>query len=295
MKSRHALGCLLAMAIMAVPSPTVAQGPLIVPETELLLDTGEVLWTVGTWLANYLAGKAVDPLFDKVFGRDSEKKLQAVKVNLENRISQGAANRKQLEDQLATTKDELRMLRQLMAGGPSAKQREHDRKRLAADLKTIRSTLAEHEKKLAEHDKKLAQQNEAIESQGRMLSEMQQLLDLQRPLSERHSPPPPRSIGGPSIGRPSRPSGNPFQSGASLRIQVKGRANLIRLREATHPVAMGIFRLSREHMEAAYFLPPEARAVVELFAPANRISMPARLARQVKILSHGWYYETLLY
>jgi hypothetical protein len=280
MKSRRTLGCLLAMAITMAPSLVMAQGPLVIPEAE-------VLWGVGTWLASYLAGKAVDPIFDKVLGRDSEKKLQAVKASLENQIGRGAANRKQLEEQLAVANNELRVLQQFMVGVPSPKQREHDRKELASNLKTIRSTLAEHERKLAEHERKLDEQKEKIESQDR------KLIEIERRLSGQQSPSP--SQWPPSTVEPSGPLSIPLQPGATLTIQVKGRANLIRLREATHPVLMGSFRLSRDGMAAAYFLPRTVRAVVELFAPANRISMPARLARQVQILSHGWYYETLLY
>jgi hypothetical protein len=283
MKSRRALSCLLVMAITAAPSPVMAQGPLVVPEAE-------VLWGIGTWLVSYITGKAVDPFVDRVLGRDTEKKLQAVAASLKNQIDRGAANGKQLEEQLKVAKDELRMLRQLMAGAPSAKQLEHDRKELASDLKTIRSTLAEHERKLAELDQRAAAQDDKIESQGRKLKEMEQRLGVQQSPSPSQGP-----LSPPAPGESLRPLSIPLQPGATLMIQVKGRANLIRLREATHPVLMGTFRLSRDGMAAAYFLPPAVRAVVELFAPANRISMPARLAHQVQILSHGWYYETLLY
>ena len=45
-------------------------------------------------------------------------------------------------------------------------------------------------------------------------------------------------------------------------IEVRGRGNLIRLREATHPVVMGTFRLTRPDGQGDYFLPADALAIV---------------------------------
>ena len=58
---------------------------------------------------------------------------------------------------------------------------------------------------------------------------------------------------------------------------------------------MGTFSFTKNGSQAAYFLPPGTRAVVELFGPNNRISMSAHLAQQVQILNHGFYYQPLVY
>jgi hypothetical protein len=249
----------------------------------LIVPEAEALGAIATWLAgsiaSYLGGKVVDPVvepvIDKILGRDKEKKLREIEARLQNQIGQSAANRQSVEKQLVVVKSELKIVHELIASKPSIKQLKHDQAELASDLETIRSTLAEHEKRLDQHDRDLAEQGKLIEKQGHELDDLRQRID-------RPKDPP----AGPA---------RPLQPGASLRIEVRGEANLIRLREATHPVLVGSFKLSRNGASAAYFLPPETRAIIEIFAAGNRISIPARLAQRVQILDHGWRYEKLIY
>jgi hypothetical protein len=267
MRYRRAVGCLLVVAITAAPSTVAAQGPLLVPE-------GKILLVVGSWLLSYLGGKLADKVIDTIQAKDNEKKLDTVVANLNAHLKVDSANKEQIEGQLKVAKDQLRILRQLMAGVPSSKQLAQDRKQLESDLTEVRSLLAEHEKRLGEHDQHFADND-------RRLSELErQQRGYQPPLS----PP-----------SPERPPTIPPQGGGRLTIEVRGRGNLIRLREATHAVLMGTFRLTRVDGQAEYFLPPAALAIIELFAPASRISMPQRLARQVQILSHGFSYQTQYY
>ena len=278
MRSRRAFGCLFILTIWMVPFPATAQGPLIVPEAE-------ALGAIGSWLAgsieSYLGGKAIDwaiePVIDKVLGRDKEKKLREIEARLQNQIDRNTSDRKNVEKELSVAKSELRILHRLIASSPNIEQLARDRKELASDLETIRSTLAEHEKRLDQHDRALAEQGKLIESQGRELEDLKQRVDSPYSKSPVESPAEPR------------------RAGADLRIEVRGTANLIRLREATHPVLVGTFKLSRNGVAAAYFLPQECRAVVEIFAPGNRISIPAGLAQRVQILDHGYQYEKLIY
>jgi len=238
-------------------------------------------------LGGYSVGKVIDPIVDKVLGRDNEKKIQAVERHLQAQVDKGTANQKQVEEQLAVARRELEIIRQLLAGKTTQTQVAKYRAELSSDMKMIRKMVEEHERRLAEHDRLLAEQGKLIEDQGLELKDLRQRLDHQQPWSPPGAPAPPRS-GPPPVGPPS-------SSAAGLKIEVRGEANLIRLREATHPVLMGKFRFSGSRSQAAYFLPPQTHVVVELFAPDNRISMPAQLANQVQIVSHGWHYETLVY
>lgn len=274
MRSRRAFGCLFSLTIWLVPFPASAQGPLIVPEAE-------ALGAIGSWLAGsiegYLSGQAIDlaigPVIDKMLGRDKEKKLREIETRLQNQIDRNTSDRKNVEKELSVAKSELRILHRLIASSPNIEQLARDRKELASDLETIRSTLAEHEKRLDQHDRLLAEQGKLIERQGQELEDLKQ-----------HAPK-----------SPARSPAEPLRVGADLRIEVRGTANLIRLREATHPVLVGNFKLSRNGVAAAYFLPLECHAVVEIFAPGNRISIPALLAQRVQILDHGFQYEKLVY
>ncbi len=279
MRSRACvLICLLAIAVTAA-FPSLAQGPLLGIEAEGLAEIGG--WLFST-LTSYGITKAVDPYVDKILGRDNEKKLQEMESRLKRRLDdKNAADRKQVEDELKVARKELEILRSLMEGRPTKTQVTKYRAELDSDLKLIRETLAEHERRLAEHDQKLAEQGKIIEDQGRELDGLKTRMDqLQPPMPPIREPVPPRNYG---------------PAGATLTIQVRGKDNLIRLREATHPVMMGTFSFSRNGANAAYFLPRQARAIVELFGPNNRISMPAQIAQQVQILSHGFYYQKLVY
>jgi hypothetical protein len=251
------------------PSAGLAQGVATIIEAPLLKGIGK--WLVSS-IVSYAAGKAIDPIVDKALGRDNETKLKAVEARLQAQLDKGASNRREIEEQLGVARSELQILRKLMSGIPSRQQLAKDRAKLETDLKTIRSVLDEHEKRLDAQDQHLAEND-------RRLSELER---------ERRGYLPPPSPG-------QAPSPSPPQAGGRLMIEVRGRGNLIRLREATHAVFMGTFRLTRSDGQADYFLPPEALAIVELFAPASRISMPQRLAHQVQILSHGFSYKTQLY
>jgi len=273
---------LLVAAIGSMAPPVAGQGPLIPVEAE-------ALGAVGSWLLKTIGGyaitKAIDPFVDKVLGRDNEKKIKAIEQRLQAQLNQGTANRAQVEEELAVARRELKILRQLMAGQTTQVQLEQYRQELATDMKTIQRTLVDHERRLADQERLLAAQGKILEQQGLELQNLKR--HQQQPWSPREAP----------TSRPSGPVplGHPYSSAADLKIEVKGQANYIRLREATHPVKMGRFQFSRSRSQAAYFLPPSTRAVVELFAPDNRISMPAGLANQVQIISHGWHYETLIY
>lgn len=268
MSCRRAVGCLLVAAVTIVPSPSLAQGALLPAE-------GKVLLAVGGWLLSYIGGKVADKVMALAEGKENEKKLDTVVATLNDHLKQDSANKAQIEGQLKMAKTQLRILRQLMAGVPNPKQLAKDREQLESDLTAIRSMLAEHEKRLDEHDQHLADND-------RRLSELER---QQRGFQPPQAPPAPGQT----------PSPRSPKAGGRLTIEVRGRGNLIRLRIATHPVYMGTFRLTRTDGQADYFLPPEALAVVELFAPASRISMPQSLAHQVQILSHGFSYQTQLY
>jgi hypothetical protein len=260
-------GCLLTVAITMAPSAGLAQGPATVVEAQVLKKIGS--WLISS-IASYAAGKALDT----ALGNDNEKQLKAVETRLQAQLDQGAANRRQIEEQLGVARSELQILRKLMSGIPSRQQLAKDRAKLETDLKTIRSVLDEHEKRLDDQDQHLAEND-------RRLSELER---------EHRGYQPPTSPGTGPAPSPSSP-----QAGGRLKIEVRGRGNLIRLRVATHPVFLGTFRLKRSDGQADYFLPPEALAIVELFAPASRISMPQSLEHQVQILSHGFSYQTQLY
>jgi hypothetical protein len=288
MRRRGAVGCLLAVMVTMAPLPAAAQGPAIIPEAE-------ALWSLGTWLVDAIAsnavgqavGEVVRPLINTVLGRDNETKLKAVQIELRKQLDQGTANRHEIEQQLRVAKNQLRILRKLMVGVPDAKQLAQDRELLETDLSTIRSILAEHEKRLNQHDEHLANHDQQLADNDRRLTELER--------QQRGFQPAPASpYPAPNPVPPGYPQGGP-QGGRRLMIEVRGRGNLIRLREATHPVVMGTFRLTRPDGQGDYFLPADALAIVELFAPASRISMPHRLAHQVQILSHGFPYQTQLY
>jgi hypothetical protein len=264
---RRAVGCFVLIAVTIIPSPSLAQGPLIPAE-------GKVLLAVGSWLLGYIGGKVADKAIALAQGKDNEKTLDTVVATLNDHLKQNSADKEQVEGQLKMAKTQLRILRQLMAGVPNPKQLAKDREQLESDLTTIRSMLAEHEKRLDEHDQHLADNDRrlsALESEHRGYAST------------------------PSTTPGQAPSPNSPQAGGRLTIEVRGRGNLIRLRVATHPVYMGTFRLKSVDGQADYSIPPEALAVIELFAPASRISMPQSLVHQVQILSHGFSYQTQLY
>jgi hypothetical protein len=267
MSCRRAVGCLL-LAAMIAPPPSLAQGPLISTEAKVLL-------AVGSWLLGYIGGKVADKAIALSQGKDNEKTLDTVVATLNDHLKQNSADKEQVEGQLKMAKTQLRILRQLMAGVPNPKQLARDREQLESDLTTIRSMLAEHEKRLNEHDQHLADND-------RRLSELER---QQRGFQPPQVAPAPGEF----------PSPRSPQTGGRLTIEVHGRGNLIRLRVATHPVYMGTFRLKSVDGQADYSIPPEALAVIELFAPASRISMPQSLVHQVQILSHGFSYQTQLY
>jgi hypothetical protein len=272
MKSKPVASGLLIVAITMASFTALAQGPLVPVETKVLVS-------IGQWLLGYTGGKALDALGEIAFGKKSESKLEGMVADLQARSRQDTANRDQIEAQLKIANAELRVLHQLMNDVPSAKQLKQDRKELATDLKTIRNLLDEHEKRLDAHDKKFDEHDQHLADNDRRLTELER---QQRGSSEL-----PGVTPSPSQERP--------HSGGRLRIEVRGRGNLIRLREAAHSVFMGTFRLTRSDWHADYSLPPGALAIIELFAPASRISMPQRLAHQVQILSHGFSYQTQLY
>jgi hypothetical protein len=273
------------MVSISVAFPVSAQGPLIGIEAEGLMEVGSWL---AEWLGAYSLGKTVDPYIDKILGRDNEKKLQAMENRLQSQLNKGTVDRKQVETELAVAKKELQILRQAMAGLTSQKQAAKYREDLTSDLKVIRATLAEHERRLAEHERILAEQGKVIENQGKIIEDQGHELDaLKKHFDQDQPATPPRRE--PAYPRGYRPTG------ATLTLEVRGSGNLIRLREAMHPVLMGTFSFTRDRSKAEYFLPREAHAVIELFGPNNRIYMSANLARQLQILSHGFYYQTLIY
>jgi hypothetical protein len=290
MRSRACVLACLFVAALTTAFPGAAQGPLIEVEAAGLAKIGG--WLIRT-LGAYAVDKGMDVLVDKALGRDNEAKLQEIERRLKRQVdAKNAENRKQIEAELGVARQELVILRFLMERRPTKQQIEKYQAELDSDLKLIHMTLAEHERKLADHDQKLAEQGKLIEDQGREIDDLKHQIHQPQP----SSPPAPL----PQL-PPSQPGGgatfpgNPIHPGATLTIEVRGKDNLIRLREATHPVAMGIFRFSRNGGQAAYFLPPGTRAIVELFGPNNRISMSARLAQQVQILNHGFYYQPLVY
>jgi hypothetical protein len=275
MKSKQVASGLLIVAITMASFTALAQGPLVPAETKLLVS-------IGQWLVGYAGGKALDAFGEIAFGKKSESKLEGMVADLQARSRQDTANRNQIEAQLKIANAELRVLHQLMNDAPSAKQLKQDRKELATDLKTIRNLLDEHEKRLDAHDKKFDEHDLHLADNDRRLTELER---------QQLGSPAPSELPGVT---PSPSQVRPHSAGR-LRIEVRGRGNLIRLREATHSVFMGTFRLTRSDWHADYSLPPEALAIIELFAPASRISMPQRLAHQVQILSHGFSYQTQLY
>ena len=287
MRSKACVLICLFVATLAAAFPGAAQGPLIEVEAAGLARIGG--WLIKT-LGAYALDKSLDFVVDKALGRDNESKLQEIENRLKRQADdKNAENRKQVQAELAVARQELEILRCLLQRRPTKQEIEKYQADLNSDLKLIHVTLAEHERKLADHDQKLAEQGKLIEDQGREIDDLKHRMHPAQPLS----PPPPQ--------RPSSPGGGttfpvtPSHPGATLTVEVRGRDNLIRLREATHPVAMGTFRFSKNGGQAAYFLPPGTRAVIELFGPNNRISMSSRLAQQVQILNHGFYYQPLVY
>ncbi len=290
MKPRaYALICLLAAALTAA-FPSVAQGPLIPAEAEGLAQIGG--WLIKT-LGAYAVDKAADWVVEKTLGQSNETKLQEIERQLKRQLDdKNVENRKQVQAELAVARQELEILRCLLQRRPTKNEIEKYQAQLNSDLKLIHVTLAEHERKLADHDQKLAEQGKLIEDQGREIDDLKHQIHQPQPSSP---PPPQRPLppgGGTSF--PVTPS-RPGSTSGILTIEVRGRDNLIRLREATHQVAMGTFSFTKNGSQAAYFLPPGTRAVIELFGPNNRISMPARMAQQVQILNHGFYYQPLVY
>lgn len=291
MKAQRASAWLLIMALIVAPWPVASQGILIEPEVE-------ILWSAGKWLATtvgaYLVNRTLDVVFDRPRARETERSLQKAEQILQATLEQGKADRKQVEAELAVAHRELHIVRQFMKGTPSKAQLAQYQQELTSDLQLIQKTLEEHERRLDEHDRRLAEQGKIQEDQGREQRDLKRKVDdLAQRLDQQPSlRPPVASL--PPGGRPPgiRP---PYSSAAELKIEIKGPENLIRLREATHPVRMGRFSFSRSRGQASYFLLPSTHVVVELFAPNNRIFMPSHLADQVQIISHGWYYQTLVY
>jgi hypothetical protein len=284
MRSRACLLACLLVAALATAFPGAAQGPLIEVEAVGLARIGG--WLIKT-LGAYALDKGLDFVFDKATGRDNQTKLQEIESRLKRQANdKNAETRKQVQAELAVARRELEILRCLLQRRPTRQEVEKYQATLNSDLKLIHMTLAEHERKLADHDQKLAEQGKLIEEQGQEIDDLKRQMHQARP-SPPHPPlPPPDGTTFP---------GAPIRPGATLTIQVRGTDNLIRLREATHPVMMGTFSFTKSGGQAAYFLPRGTRAVVELFGPNNRISMSARLAQQVQILSHGYYYQPLVY
>jgi len=278
MKARKASAWLLVAAILAAGSPIAGQGPLLVPEIELVWTAGEALLSIVT---GYIAGKAID----KVRGEDTETQLKKVIPRLESQINKSNVNRKAVENALAVAQQELKIAQKLRTGGATKAELAKYRQELTTDIETIKTTLQEHERHLADHDRQLAEQGKLIQKQGEKLEDFEHRLD-QRQTPPTVRVPPDR---GPA---PRRPSYGPA---GELTIEVRGAANSIHLREANHPVRMGRFRISQSRSQAAYFFSPSNRVVIELFAPDNHIFMPSYLASQVQIVSNGWHYETLVY
>jgi hypothetical protein len=271
MSSQRVVGYLLTAAVLTASSACLAQGPATVVEAKILERVGN--WLVTT-LASYAVDKTIDMVVNPLLAKDNEKKIRGVETHLQTQIDQGAPNQGEIRDQLAVAREERRILQKLLSKTPSRKELAKDRAKLESDLTTIRSMLAEHEKRLDEDEQHLADND-------RRLSELE---------NEHRGPLPAPS---PAPGKV--PSPNPPQAGGRLTIEVRGRGNLIRLRVATHPVYLGTFRLKSADGQADYSISPEALAVIELFAPASRISMPQSLVHQVQILSHGFSYQTQLY
>lgn len=271
MRSQRVIGYLLITAVMTASSACLAQGPATVVEAKILERVGT--WLVTT-LASYAVDKTIDMVVNPLLAKDNEKKIRGVETHLQTQLDQGAPNQGEIRDQLAVAREERRILQKLLSKTPSRKELAKDRAELEADLTTIRSMLAEHEKRLDEHEQHLADND-------RRLSLLESENRGQLPVPS------------PVLGQ--APSPNSPPAGGRLTIEVRGRGNLIRLRVATHPVYMGTFRLKSADGQADYSIPSEALAVIELFAPASRISMPQSLVHQVQILSHGFSYQTQLY
>jgi hypothetical protein len=268
---------LLAAAVLA-PAPALAQGPLIVPEVEA---AGSILATAGRWLLSVVASKVLTDQVDQARGRDVETQVKQAEARLKKQLDQGTVDRQQLADALNVAKTELAMLKNVLSAVPNAQKLDRDRRKLEADLATIRPILEDHERRLAVHEQQLEKQDSDIRRQGQELEALKQRINEgpEHPVQYPSAPPPDA----------------PASAAGTLIIKVRGRGNMVRLYGASRHAKTGVFLISRDGAVASYFVPAGVRAIVELMAPGNFISVPAALMPAVKIESHGWYYQSLVY
>jgi hypothetical protein len=237
-----------------------------VPEVEAGIDAFAILGKAAQWLTSALASKFLGDKIDQARGRDVEAQVRRAAARLQKQLDQGKTDHqelRQLSASLALAKTELEALKNILASAPNIKQLERDSRQLEADLLTTKAALMDCEKRLETEERVTERHDHDIET----------IKDRIDKLESRMRAP---------------------AEGAAARVIIKvgGRDNRIRLANAMHSVPTGVFLISQNNAQAFFSVPPGSQAVVELLAPGNLISMPATLAANVKIISHGWYYRS---
>ncbi|HTQ78460.1 MAG TPA: hypothetical protein VMM92_00575 [Thermoanaerobaculia bacterium] len=238
------------------------------------------MW-LGSVLAGYPIGKAIDQVVDAATARDNEEELTSIQLNLQNLYKKSLAKPKeaaQLKRDLGTTTSELKILQSLRRQAPTREDLSRFRAEIGRDITALKSTLARHEKLLEQHGRELQQQDERLRKQEGEIAELQQRLDQQQ------APPPP-------------PPGPPV----SLTIVVEGTSDVIRLHTdrwcelSDNTVATGIVHVSKPEITVDYCLARGTAAVVELGAQSAWVSMPESLSDLVEIHDNGWRFQRWVY
>jgi hypothetical protein len=236
---------------------------------------------VGGWLggfaAEYSLGKALDQIVDARIATTNEAELTSIQLNLQHlykRAIADHANRAkagEINVILAKVTSELSILQEWRSKAPTRADLARYRKELAADVASLKSTLARHEKILKQHGRQLQQLDKTVREQGG------EIADLKKRLDQEETPPP-----GPPI---------------SLTLVVEGASDVVRLHTARwcefsdSRIATGTVRVTGPEAVVDYCVTPGTSAVVELAAPSAWVSLPESLGDLVEIQDHGFTFH----
>jgi hypothetical protein len=240
---------------------------------------------LGKFAAEYGAGKALDQIVDARIATANETELTSIQLNLQhlykkaiadhaNRAKANDANRAKADEinvTLARVTSELNILQEWRHKAPTREQLDRYRKELAADVASLKGTLARHEKILKQHGRQIQQLEETLREQGGEITELKKRLD------QEETPPP-----GPPC---------------SLTLIVEGESDVIRLHTARwcefsdSRIATGTVRVTGKEVVVDYCVTPGTSALVELAAPSVWVSMPESLSELVEIQDHGFTFH----
>jgi phage shock protein A len=250
------------------------------------------------WLAElattYSLGKVFDQIVDARITTTNEAELTSIQLNLQNLYKKSMANHTsptkvaEMKATLATIDHERHVLQDWRSKAPTREELDRYRKELAADVATLKSTLAKHEKILQRHGRQLQQLDKTVRKQGGEIAELEKRLDQQEQQQQQQQQPPQQQ---------QEPTGPP----RSLTVVAEGASNVIRLHTerwcevSDVKIGTGIVHVTTPEAVVDYCVARGTSAVVEIAAPNVWVSMPASLSDLVEIQDNGRTFHRSVY